>query len=274
MSEFLSKILETKQIEVDALRHRKELMEPAVRTSQAGFAASIRTGAQLSIVAEVKKASPSKGLIQPNFNPVATATLYEAYGAAAISVLTDEQYFQGSIEDLAAVREQVKAPILRKDFIIDEVQIHEAVAAGADAVLLICAALPGDRLHELADHAKDCGLDVLIEVHREGELEAAVSAGPSVLGINNRDLKSFHVDLGVTEQVMKLVPSDLPVIAESGIKTPDDAKRMAAAGVDGLLVGESLMRQAASDRQLKDLFASLQQPRQSQLSARTDGVQR
>jgi indole-3-glycerol phosphate synthase len=196
----------------------------------------------LSVVAEVKKASPSKGVIAPNFDPVEIAKTYGEAGAAAISVLTDKQYFQGSIEDLAAIRKVVDVPLLRKDFIIDEVQIDEAWEAGADAILLICAALEKSRLRELSLYAKSVGLDVLIEVHSAAELDAALYAEPSVIGVNNRNLHTFEVSLETTREVIKHVPKSQVVIAESGIHTAKDAHRMAEYGARGILVGESLMR--------------------------------
>lgn len=215
----------------------------------------------------MKKASPSKGLIAPGADPVAMARTYEAAGAAAISVLTDVQYFRGSLADLQAVRQAVHVPVLRKDFIIDELQIDEARAAGADAVLLIAAALTADRLRELARYGKSLGLDVLVEVHAREELAAALAAEPSVLGINNRNLHTFEVSLDTTGQILAEVPEGIPVIAESGIHTAEDARQMAACGVNGILVGESLMRQGEADAVAR-LLTSFQVP----VSPRRSGV--
>ncbi|GGJ07508.1 indole-3-glycerol phosphate synthase [Alicyclobacillus cellulosilyticus] len=241
MSTWLTRILETKREEVAALRRNPPVRERD-RQDIRGFADAIRRAPQLAVVAEFKRASPSKGLIAPELSPEVVAPAYEAAGATALSVLTDSTYFQGSIADLQAARAQVAIPVLRKDFIIDELQIDEAYAAGADAVLLIAAALPAPRLRELSSYARSLGLDVLIEVHRVEELDAALAAAPSVLGVNNRDLHTFRVSLETTREVLAHVPEHVLVIAESGIETRQDAERMASYGADGLLVGEALMR--------------------------------
>lgn len=242
MTGFLERILAVKRQEVEALRARNSGVPERTASPCRGFAHTICNSQGLAVVAEVKKASPSKGLIQPLFDPVATATSYETAGAACVSVLTDETFFQGQINDLKAVRSAVSRPVLRKDFIIDEIQIDEAWSNGADAVLLICAALSAPRLRQLSQYARNQGLDVLIEIHQESELEAAVAADPSVIGVNNRNLTTFEVHLETSEKLIPLVPRGLPVLAESGIRGPYDAERMAACGADGILVGESLMR--------------------------------
>lgn len=244
MSTFLERILKTKHEEVIQL---KDKFQNTARISLdflpcKGFAQQISQGSKLSIIAEIKKASPSKGLIAEEFRPKIQAKTYEQAGAACISVLTDKMYFQGSIEDLIDVRNTVELPILRKDFIIDESQIIEARLAGADAILLIVAALPDMRLKELSAYAQSLGLDVLIEVHTREEVWTAMKANPSVIGINNRDLHTFQVNLSTTEEVIQEIPATIPVISESGIQTKEDAIRLAAFGVSGLLVGESLMR--------------------------------
>ncbi|MCL6598946.1 MAG: indole-3-glycerol phosphate synthase TrpC [Alicyclobacillus macrosporangiidus] len=244
MSGFLQRILETKREEVARLRPKAAELARQAREMPPcrGFAAALRQASGLAVIAEVKQASPSKGLIAAHFDPVGIAVTYERAGASAISVLTDETYFRGSIAHLQAVREVVTVPVLRKDFIIDEVQIDEARAAGADAVLLICAALPPDRLLQLAAYAKTLGLDTLVEVHHPDELPAALAANPSVLGINNRDLRTFEVSLETTQLVLAKVPKGVLAIGESGIHSAEDAARMAAYGARGILVGESLMR--------------------------------
>ncbi|MCL6515551.1 indole-3-glycerol phosphate synthase TrpC [Alicyclobacillus sp.] len=249
MSGFLERILETKREEVRRLRPRAaELRERAQAMPPCrGFARAIAEAPGLAVIAEVKRASPSKGLIAPVFHPAATAAVYERAGAAAISVLTDEVYFQGSIADLMAVRDRVRLPVLRKDFILDEVQVDEARAAGADAILLICAALSKERLRELAAYGRSLGLDTLIEVHDVHELDAALAAEPSVLGVNNRDLRTFEVSLETTRIVLSQVPAGTLVIGESGVHTAEDAARMAAYGARGILVGESLMRAGGED---------------------------
>lgn len=247
MTTFLERILAVKRQEVDALRtqrdagwrRRLEQLPPC-----RDFAGALAAGDSLNVIAEVKQASPSKGQIAEAFDPVGTAQRYAAAGAAAISVLTDQTFFRGTLEDLKAVRASVSVPVLRKDFIIDEVQIEEARLAGADAVLLICAALTPQRLRELAAHARDLGLTALVEVHDEEEAEAAMAAAPAVIGINNRNLHTFEVSLATSERVLAQLPPDTLAVAESGIQGHDDAARMAAAGARAILVGESLMRVA------------------------------
>jgi indole-3-glycerol phosphate synthase len=197
---------------------------------------------RLGLIAEVKKASPSVGIISTDFNPVRQAKAYESAGADAISVLTDELYFQGKLEYLTQIRASTNIPALRKDFIVHEVQIHEAVVAGADAILLIVAALAQDDLIRLMDLAHTLQLECLIEVHDLAELDRALETDARLIGVNNRNLKTFQVDLSTTETLAEEVGDDIILIGESGIKTPEDARRLAEAGVDALLVGESLMR--------------------------------
>ncbi len=206
------------------------------------FREVLRSGTGRRIIAEVKRRSPSKGAIQPDADPVEVARAYEAGGAAAISVLTDARYFSGSLDDLRAVRAAVSLPVLRKDFIIDPYQLAESALAGADAVLLIARALPGGALRRLLDEATALGLEALVEVHDEAETAAAAAAGATVIGINNRDLASFTVDLGVTRRLAPLVPAGTVVVSESGIAAPEDLEALEAAGAHAFLVGESLMR--------------------------------
>lgn len=246
MSTFLQKIIEVKHQEVRELApqvpHLEALLNNGAVQTPRGFGQALQTGNRLNIVAEVKKASPSKGLIAQEFRPVETATTYQNAGASAVSVLTDAQFFQGSIDDLKAVRNAIQLPVLRKDFIIDESQVLEARVAGADAVLLIVAALERRRLMELSRFIKSLGMDVLIEVHSVAELDLALAAMPTVLGVNNRNLHTFEVSLDTTFEVLRHAPVDLPCISESGIHDASDALRMAESGIVGLLVGESLMR--------------------------------
>ncbi len=194
------------------------------------------------IIAEVKRRSPSKGAIREGADPVAIARAYEAGGAAAISVLTDARSFGGSLGDLEAVRAAVGLPVLRKDFIIDEYQLLESALAGADAVLLIARALPGDTLPRLLGEAAALDLEALVEVHDEAEMAAAAAAGAAVIGINNRDLGTFAVDPGVTGRLARLAPPGVVIVSESGIATAADLRSLAAAGAKAFLVGESLMR--------------------------------
>jgi indole-3-glycerol phosphate synthase len=194
------------------------------------------------IIAEVKKASPSAGVIAEDFDPVKIAVAYDMAGANCISVLTDEKYFQGHLDYLTLIRERISRPLLRKDFTLHEVQIYQAALAGADAVLLIVAALDDGELAHLMKAADNCGIDALVEVHDEPELNRALTAGASFIGINNRNLATFQVDLQTTETLARLIPADRLVISESGIRSVEDIRRVAGAGVHGALIGESLMR--------------------------------
>ena len=249
----LDRILETKRAEVAALkgtrsRTAREWMEqcedlPPTR----GFKAALAAAApDVALIAEVKKASPSKGVIRPDFDPVAIARAYEAGGATCLSVLTDETYFQGSLAYLGAIRDAVGLPLLRKDFIIDPVQVYEARLAGADAVLLIVAAVPSPaRLAELRHVAEALGMDALVEVHDRREVEIAAESGATLVGVNNRDLKTFDVRLETTAELARFAPAGALLVSESGVFTPGDVATVAAAGARAVLVGESLMR--ASD---------------------------
>jgi len=199
-------------------------------------------GSTVGLIAEVKRRSPSQGAIREDLDPVAHARGYVRGGAVAVSVLTDEAHFGGSLDDLARVAAAVPVPVLRKDFILDELQIMEARAAGASAVLLIARILEPDRMKALARAAQQWGLATLIEVHDAGELEPALAAGPGVLGINARDLSTFVVDLEGAKQLITRVPSGVPVVAESGVETRSDVEQLAAAGADFVLVGTSVAR--------------------------------
>ncbi|MBP2019294.1 indole-3-glycerol phosphate synthase [Symbiobacterium terraclitae] len=228
-----------------------KVLHPAGSQAPAGAARPAAVGTEVRVIAEVKKASPSRGLIRPDFDPVAIARAYAEGGAACLSVLTDERYFQGSLAYLTAIRQSVDLPLLRKEFIIDEYQVYEARAAGADAILLIVAAFHGEcaagrtpeDLYRLASLAAELGMDVLTEVHTADELALALASGARLVGINNRDLRTFHTTLEVTERLGSLVPPDRLLVSESGIWTHDDIRRVAAAGARAVLVGESLMRQ-------------------------------
>lgn len=208
----------------------------------------------LGLIAEVKKASPSVGVITESFDPVNQAKLYAQAGVSAISVLTDEKFFQGHLSYLTQIRQAVEVPLLRKDFIVHEVQIYEAVIAGADAILLIVAALTDEELVRLQRCAHSVQLDVLVEVHDRGELERAIDMGATLIGINNRNLKTFIVDLHTTEQLSEDVPDDVILVSESGIKTPEDARLVHAWGANALLVGEALMRAEDVDLAVRALM--------------------
>lgn len=196
----------------------------------------------LSVIAEVKKASPSKGLIQPDFEPVKIAREYEKAGAKAISCLTEEHYFQGSSKYLADIRKNVSIPLLRKDFIFDEYQIYEAKAIGADAVLLIAALLSDEEFKPLYDLAHSLGLDVLCEAHDDEEVLRLVRMGCNIIGVNNRNLKTFEVDIENTKRLAALIPENTLLVCESGIKTNEHMKSARSWGADGVLIGETLMR--------------------------------
>lgn len=241
----LDEIIAHKRTEVEKLLPRLDKLKAAaaLRNDVRSLADALRADpARLAMIAEVKRASPSAGTISADFDPLAIARGYEKAGANALSILTDEKYFQGRLEYLSLIRDQVDIPCLRKDFIIHEAQIYEAVVAGADAILLIVAALDQPTLEHLLETAHTFQLDVLMEVHDLPELERALATDVRILGINNRNLKSFTVDLATTEALAEEVPDDILLVAESGIKTPADAERLAAAGADALLVGETLMR--------------------------------
>ncbi len=242
----LDDILAVKREEISRLRPRREELRKAalLRNDFRSFANALqRTDAgQLALIAEVKKASPSAGVIAESFHPVEIACNYALIGAKAISVLTDEQFFQGHLDYLGAIREAVTVPLLRKDFILDEVQIAEAGAAGADAILLIVAALEQEQLIDLMAAATTYQLDALIEVHTLAELDRALDADAQIIGINNRNLATFEVDLGVTEALSEEVPAGVTLVSESGIKSAEDIARVKACGVDAVLIGEALMR--------------------------------
>ena len=196
----------------------------------------------VSLIAECKKASPSKGLMVPDYDAVKLATTYQAAGASGISVLTDSRHFQGSLEDLRNVKESVKIPVLRKDFIFDPYQVYEARVAGADAILLIAAVLSQTEMASLLKLVHKLGMNALIEVHSEAELEKVLLLNPRIVGVNNRNLQTFEVDFENTARLRGLIPDDVVTVGESGLKTEDDVKRMADIGVDAILVGETLVK--------------------------------
>ena len=242
MGNILTKIIDQKQIEVPKLKE-VGVSGPALQVSRPSLVESLRSATSMAVIAEIKRASPSKGEIKLDVNPIEQASTYEQAGASAISVLTDETFFKGSIEDLKIVSQNVQIPRLCKDFMIDEIQIDRAYNAGATIILLIVAALSKERLKALYDYAKQKGLDVLTEVHDEQELEAALEINAELIGINNRNLKTFVVDLEVTERLAsKLDPTKHLIISESGIKTVEDVERVKKAGARGILVGETLMQ--------------------------------
>jgi indole-3-glycerol phosphate synthase len=241
----LDEIVRWKQVEVAQNRRAKPLhtlRADLARAAPPRELATVLRAPGVSLIAEIKRASPSKGPLRPDLNPQSLAQTYEANGASAISVLTDHRFFRGSLADLRVVRRSVNLPILRKEFVLDPYQVYEARAAGADAVLLIVAALSDTQLESLYTCICDLGMTPLVEVHEEGELRRALALTPQVVGINNRDLTTFRVNLETTERLRSIVPGEIVVVAESGIHNADDVDRLADCGVDAMLVGESLVR--------------------------------
>lgn len=243
----LDEILAHKVTEVESLRGALAALceEAGLQPPARGFAAALRRKT-VALIAEVKKASPSKGLLIADFEPVEIAKTYAGNGASAISVLVDRKYFQGHIDYLRAVRAAVEVPVLFKEFVIDGVQVAQARAAGADAVLLIAAALEDTRLAELKAEIEDFGMDALVEVHNETEMQRALDLGARLIGVNNRDLKTFSEDLSITERLARMVDPDVTLVAESAMRSPQDVARMGQAGAHAVLVGEGLIK--AADR--------------------------
>jgi indole-3-glycerol phosphate synthase len=254
----LDEIVATKRVEIAKLRERTSLDELRRRAKDApaprDFYRALAAPGPIRLIAEVKKASPSAGVIRPDFDPVAIARTFAEHGAACISVLTDEPYFQGRLEYLQQVREAVDIPVLRKDFILDEFQILEARAAGADAVLLIAECLDDCMLRSLHNASLELGMTPLVELYDPPNLERVVEAGAAVIGVNNRDLRTFKVDLEHSIRLRKQAPSDCIFVSESGVASHADVQRLQAAGVDAILVGESLTRQTDVGRAVDQLL--------------------
>src|SRR6476620_9160774 len=241
----LDEILRAKRDEIERLQPRREELRRAalLRNDFRGFGSALqREEGKLALIAEIKKASPSAGVIVESFDPVAIAKNYARAGVEAISVLTDPRFFQGRLDYLEAVRASVPQPLLRKDFILDSLQIMEAAAAGADAILLIVAALKQEELIALLETAALYQLDALVEVHTLAELDRALETEAKIIGINNRNLATFEVDLGGTESLSEQVPNEIVLVSESGIRSAEDLARIKACGVDAVLIGEALMR--------------------------------
>jgi len=246
MSDFLAKIVTAKKAEVARLKQGKTLKDweaiaangPPVNP----FWKKLSSQKGMGVIAEIKKASPSVGLIRPDFDPVKIAQAYIAGDATAISVLTDQEFFQGSLQNLSTVRNLNGPPVLRKDFIIDETQVYEARGAGADLVLLIAEILEQSQLESLATLIRSLGMTALVELHEGSNLKRVLDAGATLVGVNNRDLKSFRVDLNTTLEIASRVPSDITLVGESGIQTEEDVQKLWDAGVRLVLVGECLMR--------------------------------
>ena len=261
MSDILQRIVAVKREEIAAARARHSLARwralAEARGGLRGFEAALRSrvaAGTAAVIAEVKKASPSKGVLRADFEPATIARSYEAGGAACLSVLTDERFFQGSTAYLEQARAACTLPVLRKDFIVDEVQVHEARAMGADCVLLIAACLDDAELADLEACAHAHGMDVLVEVHDAAELERALALRTRLVGVNNRNLRSFEVSLDTTLDLLPRVPGDRLLVTESGILARADVQRMRAAGVHAFLVGEAFMRAPEPGTALAELF--------------------
>lgn len=261
-SSLLERIVADKREELATRRRLVPLGELSARLKDVpparSLADALRCGG-IGLIAEVKKASPSRGLLKADLDPVEIACLYARNGAAAISVLTEERYFLGGLDQLSAVRTALPdvshPPLLRKDFLFDSYQLIEARVHGADSVLLIAAVLDGDGLKAMIGQARDLGMTALVEVHNEGELERALWAGAEVVGINNRDLRTFHVDLATTERLRPMLPPETVVVAESGVRDRDDIERLRDLRIDAVLIGESLVTAPDPAAKIRELLS-------------------
>ena len=257
---FLSRILENKIREVRTRKRKIPLEVLKSRTTKApqtnNFKESISCGEKTNIIAEIKQCSPSAGTLVRDFNPGKLARIYEEHGASAISILTDKRFFGGDPGDIAEVKKVTSLPILAKEFIIDEYQIYEAKALGADAVLLIASILEKEKLKSSLDLAQELDMSCLVEIHREEEWQKIKDLPAHIIGINNRDLQTFKVDLGVTFDLIQKIPSYKIVVSESGIKTEEDIERIKNSGVDAFLIGESLLRSKNPEKKLKKLLGN------------------
>jgi indole-3-glycerol phosphate synthase len=252
--DILAQIVEQKKLE---LAQRVDGIERRAEESTAGrrdFAAAL-TSRQPAVIAEIKRASPSKGILAQEFDPPALARTFEQGGAAALSVLTDEKHFHGNLSHLESARSSVRIPVLRKDFTIDPYHVHQAAAHGADAILLIAAILSEREMRDFRELAERYRIAALVEVHDDQELQPAVASGARIIGVNNRDLRTFHVDLAVSLRLADKIPSGVIKVAESGINTADDVRQLRAAGYNSFLVGEHLMKSADPARALHTLLS-------------------
>lgn len=258
MTDILEKIVARKRQEIAEAKSNRPLSELESRLAEAppvrDFVQALRSASDVGLIAEVKKASPSAGIIREDFDPVQIARIYAESGASCLSVLTDEHFFQGHLDYLIQVRAQVTLPVLRKDFLLDPYQVVEARAAGADSVLLIAECLDNDTMARLYGKAMDLGMSALIELYEPENLERVLKLNPPLIGINNRNLKTFITDLGHTLKLRPFIPEDCLVISESGIRTREDVLHLQAGGVKGILVGETLMRAEPISAKVRELL--------------------
>lgn len=260
---FLNRIVAATKARVAVLEKQAGMLEALARSAPPtrDFAAALRPAStagrpRLGLIAEIKRASPSKGPLNPGLDVAALARAYQEGGAAALSVLTEPQFFQGSFDDLKTARNGVALPVLRKDFILDAAQVYEARANGADAILLIVAILPSDILRTLRELAASLGMATLVEVHNKAELRQALDSGASIIGINNRDLVDFTVDLDTTFRLRPLIPPNVTVVSESGIHTAADVARLRGIGVHAVLIGEALVTSPRPEGKIRELLST------------------
>ena len=253
--DFLTDIINEKRAEIEGLKKRssREGFDLEETPEPLDFLGAL-DGDGTKIIAEIKKASPSRGVICRDFDPVRLATSYKECGASALSILTEKRFFQGEISYIGSVKRDVSLPVLRKDFILDEIQIWESLYAGADAILLIARILSADRLKELVSISLRLGLTPLVEVHDEEDLSKALSTDTRIIGVNNRDLKTFKTDIGVSKRLKPLIPDDRIAISESGISTRDDIELLEGIGFKGFLIGESLLSSGDTGKKLRELL--------------------
>lgn len=254
----LSKIIEEKRREIDKAEKKVSLNDIKKEAEslyiRSMFKKNISRKGHINLIAEIKKSSPSKGIIRANFDPVKIALTYQAAGASAVSVLTDERFFDGKLEYLKKIKERITIPILRKDFIIDEYQIYESAARGADAILLISHILTREELRRYLDVTKSLGMDALVEVHNEEEVEKALNVNAPIIGINNRDLTTFNVDVSITQRLMRLLPDTKIIVSESGITSYEEVMFLKSLGVNAVLIGETFMRTENIGRKVRELM--------------------
>ena len=254
----LSRIIEEKRRVIDEAKRLKpqdELVRETKNTSvRSSFKKNISRPHHVNLIAEIKNASPSKGIIRGDFNPAKIAMTYQANGASAISVLTDERFFEGRLEYIKTVKEHVSLPVLRKDFIIDEYQVYESAVAGADAILLIAELLSPHELTRLYNLATFLGLDVLIETHKEEDIEKALATGGAIIGINNRDLHTFKVDFDVTQRLVRMLPANKIKVSESGIKSYEDVMFLKSIGINAVLIGEAFMEASDIGAKMREIM--------------------